>query len=199
VRPNTSRSYPAGRDDQAIIVMPGQDLSERRDQVFEALVRRDPAEEENCLIGLTHAQLPFCLARRETRVRNGIIDSEGDHRNPASSHAKLVDQLTLHFFRVHEDMVRQPVLSPQSKSIEASILGISPVRIHVVRREHDLLPQQLVIKHEHSSIEGLEFVVPEDMKNPGLGCRSVANQLGIIDPHPEDLFHEADIRPLTAA
>src|ERR1700730_15842806 len=37
------------------------------------------------------------------------------------------------------------------------------------------------------------------MEDLRLGCRSVANQFGIVHRHPDDLSYEADVRPATSA
>ena len=141
----------------------------------------------------------LCISRRETRVRNSIVDPERDDCDPCASHAELLDEFTLHLLRMNEDVVGEPILDSQRKPIEARILGIPLARIHIVRCEDDPFPQQPVVKHQQRSIEELEFVIPQDMKDLRLGCRSIANQLGIVHRHPEDLPYEAGIRPARLA
>src|SRR5438067_7915012 len=112
---------PAG-DNQAIILRPGQDVSKRSNQIFEAFVRRDYAEKKNRLLIFTDAQSLLCINRRETRVRDSIVDPERDDCDAASFYAEFLDELNLHLFGMNENVVCEPILESECKPIEARIL-----------------------------------------------------------------------------
>jgi hypothetical protein len=104
-----------------------------------------------------------------------------------------------HLFRMNKDVVGLPILDSQGKSIEARIFRVSPIGIYIVHSKDNLLPEKPVVKHQQRAIEVLKFVIPQDVKKFGLGCRSVAKQLRVVRQNPESLLSNADIRPRTAS
>ena len=134
-------------------------------QVFEPFIGCDVAEKQDRLFIVSYPQSSPCLGWSKTRVRNGIVDAEWDDRDPVRSHAELLAELKLHLFRVNEDVVGQTILDSQGEPIEQRILRIPTCRIHIVSCEDDSFPQDPVVKHEQGSIKGLQFVVPQDVKN----------------------------------
>jgi hypothetical protein len=113
--------------------------------------------------------------------------------------AEFLDEFKLHSFRMNEDAVGKAILDSKRKPIEMSIFRIAPACIHIVQCEDDLFPQELVIKHQQSSIEELELVVPQDVKDFRLGCGSVANQSRIVDQNSGDLSYETCVGLLIAS
>ena len=91
---------------------------------------------------------------------DGVVDPERNDGHDPIRNAEEPPHVVLHLGRVNEDMIGQPILDSQGKAIERRVLRISLARINVVRGEDDLLSQQLVVQHQKSSIEELEFVVP---------------------------------------
>jgi hypothetical protein len=61
---------------------------------------------------------------------------------------------------MNEYVVSKAILNCQGKAIEQRIVFVPSALIHVMRGEGNLLPHRLIIKHQQSSIEMLEFVVP---------------------------------------
>ena len=59
---------------------------------------------------------------------------------------------------MNKNMVGKPVLDSERKPIEKRILRIPSSRIHIVGCEDDPLSQELVVKHEEGSIEGLDLL-----------------------------------------
>src|ERR1700732_43130 len=100
---------------------------------------------------------------------------------------------------MNEYMVGKLVLYPQGKTIDGRIFRISPAGIYIVDRESDLLPHQPVEKHEQSTIEDLEFVIPQDMKNLWLGCGGVVDQLGVVLEYSGYFFCETGVPTLIAS
>jgi len=93
-------------------------------QGIKAFVGRYVAEEEDYLFTLTNSEALPCLGRGETCIGNGIIDAEGDDRNPRGFDAEPLDEFEFHLFRVHKEMIREAILNAQRKPIENTILGI---------------------------------------------------------------------------
>ncbi len=85
-------------------------------------------------------------------------------------------------------MVGKPILDSQRKPIEAGIVRIPYARIHVMHGENYFFPEPLVVKHQQRSIEGLEFIVPQDVKDSWLRFCSVANQPGVVRLEPWKVF-----------
>ena len=88
---------------------------------------------------------------------------------------------------MNKDVVGKPILDSEREPVEARIPRIPLAGIDIVRGEDDFFPQELVVKRQQRSIEELEFVIPQDMKDSRLGCRRIANELGIVHRHPEEL------------
>jgi hypothetical protein len=61
---------------------------------------------------------------------------------------------------VHEDVIDQPILNFQSKTIEPGIVPIPLAGVDIVRREGDSFPQKLVVKRQQGAIEKMDLVVP---------------------------------------
>jgi hypothetical protein len=61
---------------------------------------------------------------------------------------------------MNEYVVSKAILNCQRKAIEQRIVFVPSALIHVMRGERNLLPHRLIIKHQQSSIEKLELVVP---------------------------------------
>src|SRR5215469_2015858 len=129
-----------------------------RYKIFKALVRRDPAEKQNRPFTISDAQSLLCLARGKTRVRSKIVDPERDDSDPGLLRAKVLHEFELRLFCVNEDMVGEPILDLQREPIDERISRIPPACIHIVRREDDPLPQELVVKHKQRSVQGLKLV-----------------------------------------
>jgi hypothetical protein len=91
---------------------------------------------------------------------------------------------------VNEDAICKAVLDPEREPIENRILRIAPCSIHVVQCQSDLFSKEFVIEHQQCSIEELEFVVPQDVKDFWFGCRRVANKLRIVDQDPGGFSYE---------
>ncbi len=99
---------PAGND-QPVIPAPSGSLGNGGNQVFEPLVRRNMAKKQNRLVAATHAQLPLCLNSRELTLRNLVVDSVWDYAYLTIRNAKLGKELVLHFPRMNEDVINEPV------------------------------------------------------------------------------------------
>src|SRR5579864_2504460 len=63
-----------------------------------------------------------------------------------------------------------------------------------MRGKNDLPTSHPVIEHQQSSIKELEFVVPENVKNPRLGHRGVVDEPDIIKQHPGYFLSKTYVR-----
>ena len=174
---------PAG-DDQPIIVTPGQDLPKCGDQVFEPLVGRDLPKNR---IVFSPSRIPsrrFASLGVRRVFGTALLIPNGMTVTRFSCDAKLLDEFTLHLFRVNEDMVGKPILDSERQPIEERIVGVPPAGIHIVHGAGRSSSPSLVVKHQQRSIEELEFVVPQDMKDSRPGRRGVANQPGSSTSRP---------------
>src|SRR5438105_2051102 len=100
---------------------------------------------------------------------------------------------------MHKDMVAQAVLDSQREAVEKTIPGISLGGIHIMRRKHDLFPEQPVIQHQQCTIYYFEPVIPEDVKDLRLGSRGVADKPAIVNQNPQGLPCEAHVLSLVPA
>src|SRR5690349_4047859 len=70
-------------DDQTIIALSHQDTVKCGNQILKPLIGRNVSEEQHGLFAVADPQPASGLAGGELRVRNGVVDPERDHRNPA--------------------------------------------------------------------------------------------------------------------
>ena len=61
---------------------------------------------------------------------------------------------------MNKDVIGEPILASQGKTIEQRIGRVPPARINIVRSEGDLLSQEFVVEHQQSSIEELTLIIP---------------------------------------
>src|SRR2546426_949473 len=97
---------------------------------------------------------------------------------------------------MNKDMICEPILHPQGKTIEQCIGKVPPRCINIVRGEDDLFPLEFVVEHEECSIDDLELIVPENVKDIRLWSPSVPDETDIIEQHPGYLADQTSIRLL---
>ena len=94
---------------------------------------------------------------------------------------------------MNKDVVGKVILDSQGKAIKKRVVRIPLACIHIVRSESDLLALQLVVEHQHSSVEYLEFAVPKDMKDLRPGDGGVPDKFCIVDQYPTYLCGETGV------
>ena len=68
-----------------------------------------------------------------------------------------------------------------------------------MRRKDDPFPEKTVVEHQHSSIEVLELVIPEDMKDPRLRSYDVFRQARIVGQDTNEFAVQGGVLPLITA
>ena len=81
---------------------------------------------------------------------------------------------------MNQDVIHQAVLNSQRKPIEPRIVIVPLTGVHVVRGEHHFFAEQLIVENQERSIEQVEFVVPQDVKDLRLSYGSITNQAPIV-------------------
>src|SRR5262245_2229004 len=97
--------FQLARNDQTVLHIAGVEPVKCVEQVLEAFVRRDPAEEEQCLFVSRDAQPPFRFGGSEVSIRERIVDRMTEDRNRPLSNTKVLNEFILHLLRMDEDMV----------------------------------------------------------------------------------------------
>ena len=100
-------------ENQAISRISGRDSLECSDQKFEAFVGPDVAKEQDRLFTVLDAQARLRLLRSEIRVRNGIVDPERDDGDGSLTNTEMLQELTLHLFRMNEDVIGKVILNSE--------------------------------------------------------------------------------------
>src|SRR5580692_2372680 len=100
---------------------------------------------------------------------------------------------------MNEDVVCTLILKSQCSPIESTVLGIPLTCIHVVNRQDDLLPQELVVEHQQGSIEKLKFVIPKNMKQLRFCGGCISAQPDIEQRNSRYFFCKVRFRPLVAS
>src|SRR5262245_45447821 len=100
---------------------------------------------------------------------------------------------------MHKDVVSQPILHLKRKPIKETIFKVPFSRVHIVGSKYNSFTQQLVINHQGGSIEELEFVIPQDVKNRCSGVCSKSEKPTIISQHSKDLAREISVPVLLSA
>ena len=95
----------------------------------------------------TQPKPPLRVTGGQRCIRNCVVDAERNDCHACASPAELLNQLTLHLFRMYEDVFAEPILDAQGKPVEARIPGVSLVRIYIVHSQNGFLLQKPVIEH----------------------------------------------------
>src|ERR1043166_10006537 len=98
-----------------------------------------------------------------------------------------------------EDMAAEAVLNSEREPIEPTVVTTPLSGIDVVRGKDHPLPEETVIEHERDAVKVLEFVIPEQMKDLGLGARDITDEPGIIGQDADALAQQWSILVLIAA
>ena len=96
-------------------------------------------------------------------------------------------------------MVAKPILDAQRKPVEPTVTAVPLSSVDVVRGKDNSFPEKAIVEHQHSSIEVLEFVVPEDMKDPRPRPCGVLRQTRIVGNNTSDFAAQGSILALIAA
>src|ERR1035441_3510462 len=91
------------------------------------------------------------------------------------------------------------ILEFQRRPVAPGIVRVARAGVHVVRREYDLLAEQLVKQHQRGAVKQLEFVVPQNMEDLWFGSKGVADEPAIISQHAENFFQSPGFYALIAA
>ena len=96
-----------------------------------------------------------------------LLMPKRNHADVPAGDAKC-DQFSFHFFGMDENVVAQPILDFQGKSVQKRIVRVPLAGVHVVRRQNDLFAQRLVIQHQQGAVENSNLLFHKMWKILGL-------------------------------
>ena len=101
----------------------------------------------------------FCQNRSLYRIgTENLVQSEIDGFTVVPLVPWLVGQVIV-------PVVGKPILDPQCEPIDRRVFRVALPSVHIVNCQDHFFPHQPIEPHKQRSIEELEFVIPEDVKD----------------------------------